>query len=75
MLNKAFTQRSFVHECMIACVPSKLKLEAIEAPEEIRHQMKMLQMMPNDCSMVDVTLPAIERRWRIPLNSSVTPRE
>ncbi len=33
MLNKHYTHAALYMKCMIACVPSKLKLEAIETPE------------------------------------------
>jgi hypothetical protein len=33
MLNKHYTHAALYMKCMIACVPSELKLEAIEAPE------------------------------------------
>jgi hypothetical protein len=50
MLNKHYTHAALYMICMIGCVPSKLNLEAIEALRQIRHQMKMRQLMRNDCS-------------------------
>ncbi len=32
MLNKHYTHAALYMKCMIACVPSELKLEAIQAP-------------------------------------------
>jgi hypothetical protein len=33
MLNKHYTHAALYMKCMIVCIPSELKLEAIEAPE------------------------------------------
>ena len=33
MLNKQYTHAALYMECMIACFPAELKLEAIETPE------------------------------------------
>jgi hypothetical protein len=63
MLNKHYTHAALYMKCMIACVPSELKLEAIEAPEA--------NLIPNESATdyakrlfkwIDSTLPAIERR-------------
>lgn len=63
MLNKHYTHAVLYMKCMIACVPSKLNLEAIEAPEA--------NQTPNENTTdyakrlfkwIDSTLPAIERR-------------
>jgi hypothetical protein len=63
MLNKHYTHAALYMKCMIACVSSELKLEAIEAPEA--------NLIPNENATdyakrlfkwIDVTLPAIERR-------------
>jgi hypothetical protein len=65
MLNKHFTQAALYMKCMIACIPSEIKLEgAIEAPDAIQ--------IPNEKAtddakrlfkwIEDITLAAIERR-------------
>jgi hypothetical protein len=63
MLNKHYTHAALYMKCMIACVPSRLNLEAIEAPEA--------NQIPNENATdyakrlfkwIDITLPAIERR-------------
>jgi hypothetical protein len=63
MLNNHYTHAALYMKCMIACVPSELKLEAIEAPEA--------NLIPNESATdyakrlfkwIDSTLPAIERR-------------
>jgi hypothetical protein len=63
MLNKHYTHADLYMECMIACFPSELKLEAIEAPE--------VNLMTNENATdyakrlfkwIDTTLPAIERK-------------
>ncbi len=63
MLNKHYTHAALYMKCMVACVPSELKLEAIEAPEA--------NLIPNESATdyakrlfkwIDSTLPAIERR-------------
>jgi hypothetical protein len=63
MLNKHYTHAALYMKCMIACVPSELKLEAVEAPEA--------NLMSNEYATdyakrlfkwIDTTLPAIERK-------------
>ncbi len=63
MLNKHYTHAALYMKCMIACVPSELKLEAIEAPEA--------NLIPNESATdyakrvfkwIDTTLPATERK-------------
>jgi hypothetical protein len=63
MLNKHYTHAALYMKCMIACTPSKLKLEAIESPEG--------NQIPNENATdyakrlfkwIDITLPAIERK-------------
>ena len=63
MLNKHYTHAALYTKCMIACVPSELKLEATEAPEA--------NMTSNESSTdyakrlfkwIDATLLAIERK-------------
>ncbi len=63
MLNKHYTHAALYMKCMIACVPSERKLEAIEAPEA--------NQIPDENATdyakrlfkwIDITLPAIERR-------------
>jgi hypothetical protein len=63
MLNKHYTHAALYMKCMIACVPSKVKIEAIEAPEA--------NQIPNETATdyakrlfkwIDITLPAIERK-------------
>jgi hypothetical protein len=63
MLNKHYTHAVLYMKCMIECVPSELKLEAIEAPES--------NLIPNESATdyakrlfkwIDTTLPAIERK-------------
>jgi hypothetical protein len=40
MLNKLYTHAALYMKCMIACIPSGLKLEAIEAPEASKSNTK-----------------------------------
>jgi hypothetical protein len=64
MLNKHFTQAALYMKCMIACIPSEIKLEgAIEAADA--------NQVPNENATdsakrlfkwIDITLAAIERR-------------
>jgi hypothetical protein len=63
MLNKDYTHAALYMKCMIACVPSEIILEAIEAPEA--------NLIPNENATdyakrlfkwIDTTLPAIERK-------------
>jgi hypothetical protein len=63
MLDKHYTHAALYMKCMIACIPSELKLEAIEAPEA--------NQIPNENATdyakrlfkwIDTTLPAIERK-------------
>jgi hypothetical protein len=63
MLNRHYTHAALYMKCMIACVPSKLKLEAIEAQQA--------NPMSNENAIgyskrlfkwIDTTLPAIERK-------------
>ncbi len=63
MLNKHYTHAVLYMKCMIASVPSELKLEAIEAPEA--------NLIPNESATdyakrlfkwIDATLPVIERK-------------
>jgi hypothetical protein len=63
MLNKHYTHAALYMKCMIECVPSRINLEAIEAPEP--------NLSPNENATdyakrlfkwIDSTLPKIERR-------------
>jgi hypothetical protein len=63
MLSKHYTHAALYVKCMIACVPSKLNLEAVEAPQA--------NMMSNENATdyakrlfkwIDNTLPAIEHK-------------
>jgi hypothetical protein len=63
MLNKHYTHAALYMKSMIACVPSELKLEAIQAPEA--------NMISNENATdyakrlfkwIDTTLPVIERK-------------
>jgi hypothetical protein len=62
MANKHYTHAALYMKCMIACVPSQLKLEAIESPEP--------NQIPNGNATdyakrlfkwIDTALPVIER--------------
>jgi hypothetical protein len=64
MLNKHYTHAALYMKCMIACVPSKLKLEAIEAPEAnpISSNENATEYAKRLFKWIDTTLPAIERK-------------
>ena len=63
MLNKHYTHAALYMKCMIACVPSELKLEAIEAPEaNLRSNENATDYAKRLFKWIDVTLPTIERR-------------
>jgi hypothetical protein len=63
MLNKHYTYAALYMKCMIACIPSKLKLEAIEAPEAnpISNE-NATDYAKRLFKWIDSTLPVIERR-------------
>lgn len=64
MLNKHYTHAALYMKCMIACVPSKLKLEAIEVPEpnqQVSNE-NATDYAKRLFKWIDSTLPAIERR-------------
>ena len=63
MLNKHYTHAALYMECMIACVPSELKLEAIEAPEaNLMTNENATDYAKRLFKWIDTTLPAIERK-------------
>jgi hypothetical protein len=62
MLNKHYTHAALYMECMIACFPSELKLEAIEAPEaNLMTNENATDYAKRLFKWIDTTLPAIER--------------
>jgi hypothetical protein len=48
-------------KCMLACVPSELKLEAIEVPEAMSNE-NATDYAKRLFKWIDTTLPAIERK-------------
>ncbi|MDP8888828.1 MAG: hypothetical protein M3M89_04300 [Thermoproteota archaeon] len=63
MLNKHYTHAALYMKCMIACVPSGLKFEAIEAPEaNLLSNENATDYAKRLFKWIDTTLPAIERR-------------
>jgi hypothetical protein len=63
MLNKHYTHAALYMKCMIACVPSKLNLEAIEAPEaNPTSNENATDYAKRLFKWIDSTLPAIERK-------------
>ena len=63
MLNKHYTHAVLYMKCMIACVPSELKLEAIEAPEaNLLSNENVTDYVKRLFKWIDTILPAIERR-------------
>ena len=63
MLNKHYTHAALYMKCMITCVPSELKLEAIEAPEaNLMSNENATDYAKRLFKWIDTTLPAIERR-------------
>jgi hypothetical protein len=63
MLNKHYTHAALYMKCMVACVPSELKLEAIEAPEaNPMSNENATDYAKRLFKWIDVTLPAIERK-------------
>ena len=64
MLNKHYTHAALYMKCMIACVPSEIKLEiAIEAPEaNLMSNENATDYAKRLFKWIDTTLPAIERR-------------
>ena len=63
MLNKHYTHAALYMECMIACFPSELKLEAIEAPEtNLMTNQNATDYAKRLFKWIDTTLPAIERK-------------
>ncbi|MFL6309067.1 MAG: hypothetical protein ACJ70T_03605 [Nitrososphaera sp.] len=62
MLNKHYTHASLYMKCMIACVPSKMNLEAIEAPEaNLMSNENATDYAKRLFKWIDITLPAIDR--------------
>jgi hypothetical protein len=62
MLNKHYTHAALYMKCMIACVPSELKLEAIEAPEvNPQSNENATDYAKRLFKWIDSTLPIIER--------------
>jgi hypothetical protein len=63
MLNKHYIHAALYMKCMIACVPSKLKLEAIEAPEaNLISNENATDYAKRLFKWIDNTLPIIERK-------------
>ena len=63
MLNKHYTHAALYMKCMIACVPSELKLEAIEAPEaNLMSNENATDYAKRLFNWINSTLPAIERK-------------
>jgi hypothetical protein len=63
MLNKHYTHAALYMKCMIACVPSELKLEAIEAPEaNLTSNENSTDYAKRLFKWIDATLPVIERK-------------
>jgi hypothetical protein len=63
MLNKHYTHAALYMKCMIACVPSELKLEAVEAQEgNLISNENATDYAKRLFKWIDNTLPAIERR-------------
>jgi hypothetical protein len=63
MLNKHYTHAALYMKCMIACVPSELKLEAIEAPEaNPQSNENATDYAKRLFKWIDNTLPVIERK-------------
>jgi hypothetical protein len=62
MLNKHYTHAALYMKCMIACVPSELKLEIIEAPEaNPQSNENATDYAKRLFKWIDNTLPVIER--------------
>ena len=63
MLNKHYTHAALYMKCIIACIPSELKLEAIEAPEaNLMSNENATDYVKRLFKWIDATLPAIERK-------------
>jgi hypothetical protein len=63
MLNKHYTHAALYMKCMIACVPSELKFEAIEVPEvNLMSNENATDYAKRFFNWIDTTLPAIERK-------------
>jgi hypothetical protein len=64
MLNKHYTHAALYMKCMIACVPSEIKMEvAIEAPEaNLMSNENATDYAKRLFKWIDTTLPAIERK-------------
>ena len=63
MLNKHYTHAALYMKCMLKCIPSHLKLEAIEAPEpNLSSNESATDYAKRLFRWIDSTLPRIERR-------------
>jgi hypothetical protein len=63
MLNKHYTHAALYMKCMIACVPSGLKLEAIEAPKaNTTSNENGTDYAKRLFKWIDTTLPVIEQK-------------
>ncbi len=63
MLNKHYTHAALYMKCMIACVPSELELEAIEAPEaNPTSNESATDYAKRLFKWIDATLPVIEQK-------------
>lgn len=71
MRSKHYTHAALYMKCMIACVPSKMKLEAaIEAPEaNLISNENATDYAKRLFKWIDTTLPANEQRWQMPFES------
>jgi hypothetical protein len=63
MLNKHYTHAALYMKCMIACVPSELKFEAIEVPEaNLMFNESATDYAKRLFKWIDSILPTIERK-------------
>ena len=63
MLNKHHTHAALYMKCMITCVPSELKLEAIQAPEaNLASNENATDHAKRLFKWIDATLPVIGRK-------------
>ena len=63
LLNKHYTHAALYMKCMIACVPSELKFEAIEVPEaNLMSSESATDYAKRLFKWIDSILPTIERK-------------
>jgi hypothetical protein len=66
MLNKHYTHAALYMKCMIACMPSKLNLEAIEAPEaNLISNENATDYAKRLFKWIDITRLQLSERWQI----------